>query len=112
MLGMPLFEVIRCSTSRCAEMIGQGWPEKIGTLGVGRGADICILELEAVDVMLEDCLGQVRPCKERLICRAVWRDGVPCIVTEEPIWCEFTPDSSPFHRIYRIFWLILDDYPF
>jgi len=37
----------------------KGWPEKIGTLGVGRGADIAILELEAVDAMLEDCLGQV-----------------------------------------------------
>ena len=86
MLGLPLADVIAGATSQPAAMLGRGWDEKIGSLGVGRGADICILELEECDAMLEDCLGQVRHCSERLVCRAVWRDGVPARVTEEPVW--------------------------
>ncbi len=43
MLGMPLTAVIAGATSQAAAMLGQGWEDRIGTLGVGRGADITIL---------------------------------------------------------------------
>lgn len=53
-------------------------------------------ELEGVDVMLEDCLGQLRPCRERLVCRAVWRDGAPGRITEEPVWPN--PESQAWQQ--------------
>ena len=53
-------------------------------------------ELEDVDVMLEDCLGQLRPCSERLVCRAVWRDGAPGRITEEPVWPN--PESQAWQQ--------------
>ena len=84
MLGMGLGAAIAASTIQPAQMIG--WGDRIGTLGVGRGADIAVFSLESVDVMLEDTVGQLRPCKQRLLTRAVWRDGVRCRVTEEEVW--------------------------
>ena len=86
MMGMPLDEVVRASTVIPAKMLGNGWADKIGTLGVGRCADITALKLETVDAMLEDSIGQLRHCSSRLVCHAVWREGMPCRVTFEQNW--------------------------
>ena len=58
MVGMPLVECIAKTTCRPAEAIG--WGDRIGTLGVGRVADIACFEMVDVNVMLEDCQSQLR----------------------------------------------------
>ena len=83
-LGMPLPELIRCSTINAAAAIG--WEDRIGTLGVGREADICVLELEEVDMDLEDCHGQMRRIARRLVPHAVWRAGAPGQITRPRRW--------------------------
>jgi dihydroorotase len=60
MLGMPLANVIHASTLGAAETIG--WGDTIGTLGVGRAADIALFSLSPIDCMLEDVTGQLRHC--------------------------------------------------
>lgn len=47
MVGMPLADVIRASTSTPAKAIG--YADKIGTLEVGREADIAVLEIRRTD---------------------------------------------------------------
>jgi dihydroorotase len=79
-LGMPLGEVIRCSTIAPAEAIG--WGDRIGTLGVGREADIAALAFVDADMELEDCQSQMRRISRRLTARAVWRGGTPADITE------------------------------
>ena len=79
-LGMPLSEIIRCSTIAPAAAIG--WSDRIGTLGVGREADVAVLALEDVDMDLEDCQSQMRRVNRRLVAHAMWRAGVSAEVTE------------------------------
>jgi hypothetical protein len=47
MVGMPLAEVIRASTSTPAKAIG--YADKIGTLRVGLEADVAVLEIRRTD---------------------------------------------------------------
>ena len=47
MVGMPLAEVIRASTSTPAKAIG--YADKIGTLKVGLEADVAVLEIRRTD---------------------------------------------------------------
>ena len=79
-LGMPLDEMIRASTIGPAEAIG--WGDCIGTLGVGREADVTVLSLDEADLELEDCIGQMRRIDRRLVAAAVWRAGEPGTITE------------------------------
>ncbi len=79
-LGMSLGEVIRCATIAPAAAIG--WSDRIGTLGVGREADVAVLSLDDADMDLEDCQGQMRRIKRRLIANAVWRAGVSAAITK------------------------------
>ena len=65
---MPLNDVIAAATSQAAQMLGQGWVDRIGTLGVGRGADIAIL------VSIRACFS--RPSAEGLTYDSVQRPGV------------------------------------
>ena len=94
MLGMPLPDVVYAATLGAAETIG--WQDEIGTLGVGRTADIACFELAPTDVMLEDVGGQLRHCSERLVCRAVWKAGESAAVTVEPIFPN--PESAAWQR--------------
>ena len=41
-----------------------------------------MLSLDDVDMDLEDCQGQMRRIKRRLIANAVWRAGVSAAITE------------------------------
>ena len=72
-VGMPLIEVVRASTVNAAAAIG--WQDRVGTLGVGREADVAVLSLNEVDAELEDCQGQTRRVSRRLAADAVWRAG-------------------------------------
>lgn len=78
-LGMPLYEVIRASTITPAQAIG--WGDRIGTLGIGRKADIAVLSFDEIDMELEDTIGQMRRIERRLTAAAVWRAGTPGAIT-------------------------------
>jgi dihydroorotase len=78
-VGMPLNEVIARSTIEPAKCIG--WQDRIGTLGVGREADIVVLSVEDVDMVLEDCQSQLRRIRRRIVPQAVWRAGVAHSIT-------------------------------
>ena len=79
-VGMPLPEVVAKSTFEPAKAIG--WADRIGTLGVGREADIAVFSVEAVDMDLEDCQSQLRRISRRLVPQAVWRGGVAHPITQ------------------------------
>ena len=83
-VGMPLIEVVRASTVNAAAAIG--WQDRVGTLGVGREADVAVLSLNEVDAELEDCQGQTRRVSRRLAADAVWRAGEPAAITEPEQW--------------------------
>ena len=83
-LGMPLEEVIRAATSEPAKAIG--WANRIGSLAVGREADVTVLSLDAIDLELEDCQSQMRRVQQRLAPRAVWRSGVLGRMTSPTRW--------------------------
>jgi dihydroorotase len=78
-VGMPLNEVIARSTIEPAKCIG--WQDRIGTLGVGREADIAVFSVEDVDMALEDCQSQLRRIRRRIVPQAVWRAGVAHSIT-------------------------------
>lgn len=78
-LGMPLNQVIRASTITPAESIG--WGDRIGTLGVGREADVAVLSYDQTDMELEDTIGQMRHIDRLLVAEGVWRAGEPGTIT-------------------------------
>jgi dihydroorotase len=78
--GMPLNEVVARSTFEPAKAIG--WEDRIGTLGIGREADIAMFSVETVDLALEDCQSQLRQIKQRLVPQAVWRAGTAHSITQ------------------------------
>jgi dihydroorotase len=83
-LGMPLTDVIAASTINAAQAIG--WHDRVGTLGVARDADVCVMSFGEVDVQMEDCQGQLRPLSRRLKTEAVWRAGENVATTEPIRW--------------------------
>ena len=83
-LGLPLPEVIRRTTSEPARAMG--WEERIGSLEVGREADVTVLSLDTVDTELEDCQSQLRRVRKPIRPRAVWRAGVPGRITSPAQW--------------------------
>jgi hypothetical protein len=94
-LGMSVYDAIAAATSKAAAAIG--WADRLGSLAVGREADIAVFELEAVDVMMPDCCSQLRPCKTRLRPRAVWRAGASFPISE--LECEWpNPESIACNR--------------
>jgi dihydroorotase len=78
-VGMPLVEVIRAATVSPASAIG--WQDRLGTLGIGRVADVAVLTMADVDMQLEDTNAQLRRVRQRLVPAAVWRAGRPGRVT-------------------------------
>ena len=83
-LGLSLPEVIRASTTTPARAIG--WEDRIGTLEVGREADIAVFSLQPVDLDLEDCQSQMRRIRRRLEARAVWKAGQQVDLTHPLQW--------------------------
>jgi dihydroorotase len=62
-LGMPLAKVIATVTSNAARALRLG--ESLGSLQVGREADISVVELEHGDFTLVDGVGVTQPASER-----------------------------------------------
>lgn len=100
-LGLPLAEVIRRTTLEPARAIG--WADRIGSLGVGREADVTVLSLDRVDTELEDCQSQLRRVRQRLRPRAVWRAGAPGSITSPARW----PNPASIAR-QRAAWDLLE----
>ncbi|HET7768844.1 MAG TPA: amidohydrolase/deacetylase family metallohydrolase [Chloroflexota bacterium] len=66
-LGMPLDEVIRASTIRPAQAIG--WDDRIGSLEIGRTADVTVLALEEGEFTLSDSRKNPETATRRLVAR-------------------------------------------
>jgi dihydroorotase len=66
-VGMPLAEVVRASTIRPAEAIG--WADRIGSLAVGRAADVAVFALEAGEHILADSHKTPEVATRRLVAR-------------------------------------------
>ena len=97
-VGMSLEQVIAATTSNAAAAIG--WGDRIGSLQVGREADVAILTLEAVDVELEDCQQQRRRVTERLRAIAVWRAGEQAAITAPSEWPNpHAPDLATWRQL-------------
>ena len=73
-VGMPLIDVIKAVTMTPAAAIGRS--DVIGSLGIGRAADITVVRIENVKLDLEDCHAHLRRVQQRLMPVAVWKDGV------------------------------------
>ncbi|XP_060552566.1 deacetylase EF_0837-like isoform X1 [Ruditapes philippinarum] len=71
-LGMPLNEIIKSVTSSPARAYRLN---SIGSLSKGNDADVSILRIDDCDVSIEDCIGQTRHVKKRIVPVAVWRGG-------------------------------------
>jgi dihydroorotase len=72
-LGMPLVEVVRASTQTPARLIG--WEDRIGSLEVGREADVAVLALEEGSFPLTDSYRKAENAKKRLVARETVRAG-------------------------------------
>lgn len=83
-LGVPLADIVAMATIRPAQVIG--WDDRIGTLGVGRPADVTVLAIEDWEGELEDCQSQRRRIRQRIVARAVWREGVHYACTVANPW--------------------------
>ncbi len=92
-VGMPLNDVIKAVTLTPAQAIHR--ENLIGSLRVGREADITLLRLEEADVELEDSHGQLRRVKQRLVPVRVWRAGVEYPISELPVW----PNRSQWNTL-------------
>ncbi|XP_060552567.1 deacetylase EF_0837-like isoform X2 [Ruditapes philippinarum] len=71
-LGMPLNEIIKSVTSSPARAY---MLNSIGSLLKGNDADVSILRIDDCDVSIEDCIGQMRHVKKRIVPVSVWRGG-------------------------------------
>lgn len=89
-VGMPLRDVISAVTSSPAAAIGKD--DELGMLQVGREADITILRIADCDVELEDCLGETRRIRQRIMPVRVFRAGKEYPITDPSIWPN--PDSK------------------
>ena len=73
LLGMTLPDVVMRSTVAPAKAIGH-YPE-LGTLGIGRAADVAVLELQSGVFAFKDAWGMKRLGQKRLECQMTVRDG-------------------------------------
>ena len=63
-VGQPLTDVIAAATCTPAGAIG--WGDRVGTLGVGRCADVALLELRDGEFQFEDVNSQQKLLIERV----------------------------------------------
>ena len=82
-LGVPLDQVVAASTSRAAAQLAHVAPG-LGTLAIGGGADVSVLELQHGGFPLEDGEHVIEPAESRLVARHVLRDGVH-VRCDEPL---------------------------
>jgi len=73
-LGMSLEDIVEASTAGPAKALGMA--SEIGSLAVGREADIAVLELTDADEVISDTEGQERALKQQLVPTATIRAGL------------------------------------
>jgi dihydroorotase len=73
-LGMSLEQVIAATTIAPARAIG--WDDRLGSLAVGREADVAVLELVDAPLTLRDCAGTTLEATQHLRARHTIRGGV------------------------------------
>lgn len=73
-LGMSLEDIVLASTAGPAKALGMA--SEIGSLAVGREADIAVLDLVDADEVISDTEGQERALKQQLVPAATVRAGV------------------------------------
>ena len=83
-VGMPINEVIKAVTETPAKAIHRN--HLIGSLRVGRDADITLCRIEDCNVEMEDCSGQIRTLKQRIKPVKVWRAGKECPIIDIETW--------------------------
>ena len=99
-VGMPINEVIKAVTETPANAIRRG--HLIGSLRVGRVADITMCRIEECDVEIEDCCGQIRKLKQRIVPLKVWRAGKEYSIIDIEAWpnkAKWLPLTSNLDRI-------------
>jgi len=74
-LGMPLEDVVAAVTSRPARVIGRG--DEIGSLDIGRVADLTLFEVGGDEVTSGDAYGNQRPLEAQVRVRGTVRAGIP-----------------------------------
>lgn len=93
-LGMPLFDVIKATTSTPAKIINR--EDMIGSLSPGVSGDVTVLELRDCNVMLEDCQMQLQKVTRRLVPIAAWRAGERVNIYEP--WNEWPNVNKDYHQ--------------
>jgi dihydroorotase len=63
-LGMPLVEVVRAATTMPARVVGLD--DEVGTLGVGRRADVALFALDEGSFSFGDLYGNTRTGSQNL----------------------------------------------
>jgi dihydroorotase len=72
-LGLTLEQVIAACTINAAQVIG--WQDRIGSIEIGRDADMAVLQLMDEDVTLRDCVGGTMKVSQRIAARWTIRRG-------------------------------------
>ena len=72
-LGLSLEQIIANCTVNAARAVG--WQDRIGSLEVGREADIAVLQIVDEPVTLRDSLGAEKVHKQRIAARWTIRGG-------------------------------------
>lgn len=72
-MGLSLEKIIRCCTADAAKAVG--WQDRIGSLEVGREADIAVLQIVDDSVVLRDSVGAEREHKKRIAAKWTVRAG-------------------------------------
>ena len=72
-LGLSLDQIIAACTSNPARAVG--WQDRLGSLEVGREADIAVLQILDDPVMLRDSVGAEKLHRRRIAARWTVRAG-------------------------------------
>jgi dihydroorotase len=72
-LGLTLDQIVAACTIKPARVIG--WQDQIGSLEVGREADVAVLQLVDEPVKLRDCVGSEMAVNQRIAARWTIRRG-------------------------------------
>ncbi len=73
LLGLSLEQIVACCTINAARAVG--WQDRIGSLEVGREADIALLQIVEEPVKLRDSVGGEKVYKQRITPRWTIRAG-------------------------------------
>ena len=81
-LGLSLEKIVAACTVNPARAIG--WQDRLGSLEVGRVADVTVLEIVAGPSKLRDCVGGEEVARQRIVSRWTIREGAIVRGSTEP----------------------------